>query len=314
VTAGRQLSSPVAVVGVFDGVSAEISGRRLDVGLLTGTQPDPDDYSHATDIREHGLYVTLHNGPQAARQWSMSTSFIGSYRRSTVDRELLYLQGRYGGPRLWVYATQEIDHNRGWKEDAGEDAVSMTATFASATWRATHRLSLRGGYDGRRNVRLYRDFVNPETEFDDSFRQGTWAGVSTRIAERFTVGIDGRSSDGGTPGRVTAYTLSMGAHRPGRRFGLRTRSTHYESDLETGWLHSATADFQAGRLVQLQLGGGTRREQRVSGAWPDEKLAWINSGVEVSLGRRWYWIAAVDLLRGAEEDVDQYYSRLTYRF
>jgi hypothetical protein len=314
ITVGRQPSTAVAAVGVFDGVSAELGGARIGVGLFTGTQPDPTDYSHSTDLAEHGVYVTVRGRPAGSRQWNVSSGLVGSYGRSAVDREFVHFQGRYGGPRLDASATQEIDYNRGWKSDAGEDAVSMTATFFSLSYRITDRLSARSGYDGRRNVRLYRDFESPEIEFDDSYRRGVWGGLSARIAQRFTVGVDGRSSDGGGAGEATAVTLSLGAHRVARRLGFRARSTSYENELATGWLHSGTIDFHAGRLVQLQLGGGTRREQHVANALPDETLAWVNLEMDVAVGRRWYWILSSDLLRGEMEDVDQYYGRLTYRF
>ena len=48
-----------------------------------------------------------------------------------------------------VFATQEIDVNRGWKRTAGEPAVSPTSTFATLTVdRPTRSLSMAAWITG----------------------------------------------------------------------------------------------------------------------------------------------------------------------
>jgi hypothetical protein len=313
-TLGRQPSVAVAAVGVFDGAAAELKGRRLDVGLFSGSQPDPSDYGHSSEVREHGVYVTAHGGADARRQWAVSSGLVGSYDRSEVNREFVHFQGRFSGPRLTAFATQEVDYNRAWKSSAGEDDLSITSTFVSLSYRAERRLFLRGGYDNRRNVRLYRDFVTPEIEFDDAFREGVWGGLTARVARRFTFGVDGRSNDGGSAGSSTAYTVTADVNGLARRIDVRARSTSFESERESGWLHSLTTRIVAGRLAQLEIGGGVRREGQLSSSMPAEELAWINAGIDLALGNHWYCIVSADLLRGDREAVDQLYARLTYRF
>ena len=76
-----------------------------------------------------------------------------------------------------MYGIQEVDYYRAWKQAIGEPAWSPTGTFATARYEVTRAVSLNAGYDSRRNVRLYRDAVTPETAFDDAFRQGVWGGL-----------------------------------------------------------------------------------------------------------------------------------------
>lgn len=311
---GRQFSPPVAAVSVFDGVSAEYARSRWAIGLISGSQPDPVDYGYSGEIRDHGVYVRFDNDPAARYRFAVSTGLIGSYQESEVNREFLYVQTRFYGPKLSFYATEEIDYNRDWKAEAGEDAVSVTSTYANVDLRATSWLSLRAGYDSRRNVRLYRDFINPEIEFDDSFREGMWVGLTTRFAGRLSLGLDARSNLGGSAGRSAAYTATFGASRLLRRFDLRARSTRYENDLETGWLHSLTGGAYFGQRLHVQIGGGLRNERALSGTASADDSVWLNADLDLALGRHWYWIVSADRTTGDVDSTDQYYSGISYRF
>ena len=74
---------------------------------------------------------------------TVTTGLIASYEQSEINREFLYLQTRFYGARFSLYATQEVDFNRDWKADAGEDAVSLTSTYLNLDLRATSWLSPR---------------------------------------------------------------------------------------------------------------------------------------------------------------------------
>ena len=64
--------------------------------------------------------------------------------------------------------------------------------------------------DKRRNVRLVRDFTNPETNFDDAYREGYGAGVQY-AGRRFYLGGDWRRSTGATVLGANSLTATLGA-------------------------------------------------------------------------------------------------------
>jgi hypothetical protein len=314
VTLGRQFSPALAAVSLFDGVSAEYGQARWALGLISGSQPDEVDYGYSSEIRDHGVYVRFHSDSQARRQYAISTGLIGSYQESQVNREFVYLQTRFYGPRLSLYATQELDYNRDWKTEAGEDSLSMTSTYANVDLRATSWLSLRAGFDSRRNVRLYRDFIDPEIEFDDSLREGVWGGVTTRFANRYSLGLDARTNRGESTGSSDAFTATFGASRLLRRYDVRARTTRYRNDAEQGWLHALTGGAYFGRRFHVQVGAGVRSERTLSGVAPEDDLVWFNAELDLALGRHWYWIASADRTVGDLSETDQYHSGVTYRF
>jgi len=314
--AGRQFSSTLASVSIFDGVMGEYRGDRWSSGMFSGTQPDPTDFGISNEIREHGVYVQVHNKLNSIKKWAFTTGVIGSYQDHEVNREFVYLQTRYNHKRLSFYLAQEVDYNRGWKEEAGEDRWSDTSTFVNLGLRASNSVSFNVGYDNRRSIRLYRSLVTPETEFDDSYRKGGWVGTRVRFAKRYRVDLRFRSSGGGTAGDADSYTFGFGASRmiPGLKLDFRSRSTQYTNQQVEGWLHSAGLGRSIGRRVHLELNGGLREETGLSLALQDSRLTWYGAELDVNLGRHVYLSVSGERSEGAAEDNDQIYSSLSYRF
>lgn len=315
VVAGRQFSPALSGVSIFDGISLEYGNERWTAGLLSGSQPDAEDFGYSSEIREHGLYFRLRGGPTTEKRWVFTTGLIGSYQDSEVNREFLYLQGRYTGPRFSAFATQEVDFNPAWKTELGDDSVEATSSYVSLRYRFAKAFTLRGGFDNRRNVRLWRDRETPETVFDDTFRRGAWLGALFRIGPKFRLGLDGRTRRGEDDESADSYTLTLGAHRL-TRLNLRvsSRSTGYSNERVEGWLHSVSAGVDLGPAVALQLTGGLRDEENLLNGFFDERVTWFGADLDVSLGRHWYLILSAERTDGDLEQVDQLYTSLTYRF
>lgn len=315
VTLGRQYSPTLATVSIFDGALFDYRSPRWGAGLFSGTQPDAVTFGYSTQIREHGAYLQVHNRPRSTRRWSFTTGLIGSYVDGEVNREFLYLQGIYTGPRLSSYLAQEIDYNRDWKIEAGESQVSPTSTFLSLRYRASRVVSFLGGYDNRRNVRLYRDWVTPETEFDDAYRQGAWAGVSLSLGRHFWSSLDARSSRGGSAGDAMVQTLGW------RVFGLTrlqleigNRNTRYTNDRLSGRLHSLSIGVSASTRYRVMVTGGIREEKGAADPLLDSRMTWLSLDQDLSLGRHWYLVLSLERDQGDLETQDQVYGSISYRF
>ena len=311
---GRQYSPALATISLFDGSLIEYFGEHIGTGVLAGTQPDPVHYGFSTEVQEYGAYGELHSKVGDDRRWATTMGLIGSYDRSHVNREFLYLQGRYDDRITSLYVAEEIDVNRGWKRDQGESAISSTSTFAFLRVQAEEHVALTGGVDNRRNVRLYRDFVSPETEFDDRYRSGYWVGTDLRFGW-FRASADTRFSRGGSGGSADAYSLGLGAARVTQlQLDLRTRSTRYSSDRADGWLHSLSVGMPIGDLVEVSANGGVRDETSRLPNGPDARLLWYGIDADVLLGRHWFYLLSLVQNQGDNQDNLQLYTALSYRF
>jgi hypothetical protein len=306
---GRQLCPDLAAVSVFDGLLVRREGASWQWGLFAGTQPDPSDYGFSTTTREFGGFGRLEHRGADRRRLMLTSGLIGSYEEGELNREYLFLRGRLQSRRLHVNATQEVDINRGWKADAGERGLELTSTYASLHFVLAAPLTLQGGFDNRRQIRLYRDRVTPETDFDDSYRQGTWIGATQKLGCHARLSLRGRSRSGG----IRALTLTATAEITSLgRLRLRTRNTRFENALSDGWFHAVTAGLPIGRAVRCEVTRGMRREKEGDGR--TETHHWTTLDLSLSLYRRWYLWASGEENHGDGENSRAIYSGLRYRF
>lgn len=315
VTVGRQIAPSLAVVGLFDGVLAELNLPQWSVGVLSGSQPEPLNLGFATDIVEWGGYVQRRSRSGVRQQWSTTLGMSGSYQDAHANREFAFLQASFSSPRFSSFVSQELDYYRAWKRSPGMAAVSPTSTFATARYRANDGLEFHAGFDNRRNVLLYRDFVNPVTTFDDAFRQGVWAGASLRWGRRYFMGFDARQSSGGPAGRANSYTASFAAERvKSLPVGLRTRSTYYRTPRLDGWLLSTAFVFEPGSRMHLELSGGARLEHDPLALPARVTIVWGGLDLDVNLARAWYLMLSGSAEHGGVERTSQLYGGFSVRF
>jgi hypothetical protein len=314
-TVGRQISGALASVGVFDGAMAELVQPSWSTGVFAGTQPDPLDLGFSSSIVQGGWYTQRHSRPGAAARWALTFGASGSYQDAHANREFAWLQGSYFDPRLSAFFTQEVDYYRPWKLQPGMHQISPTSTFALLQVRPTDVVTLDGGFDNRRNVLLYRDVVNPETNFDDTYRQGAWGGVSFRPAARLRLGLEARASSGGSSGSATSYTATVAVDRlPRLGASLRTRTTYYANPQLKGLLQSATLGVDPGTRLHLELNGGVRAERDPTAEPTSTTATWVGLDADVTLARTWYAMLSATRQRGGSDGYDQVFAGLSVRF
>jgi hypothetical protein len=307
-TVGRQFSPELPTISVFDGASATLRWTYMGLGLLSGTQPDAIDYGYSTQIREHGAFLQFTSSRPPVSRWYLTTGIIGSYDGGEINREYLHAQTSFSLRRLSLYVSQDLDFHRGWKQAAEGTPQSWTDTHASMRIRVTDGSSVHGGYDNRRNIRLYRDFESPETEFDDAYREGYWAGFSQRFRRALRMGFDARRSTGGFSGDADSYTATFNAQW---RVHASLRGTYFQNQLASGWLRSGALGTQLGSSLSVELGGGARDDS----SNPDgNTLGWMSFSLDYSLGRHWYLSMSTERSDDGVQANDQYYATTTYRF
>lgn len=312
---GRQFSTALTSIGIFDGVALDVDRSRWSAGALAGSQPEPGSFGLSGDVREYGAYVQLHNERNTAPSWATTLGAIGSYVHGEIDREFAYLQTTFTSRRLTWYAAQELDVNRGWKSNAEGSAVSPTSTFAMLRVGVTQDFQLNVGYDSRRTVRLYRDLLTPEIEFDDSFRRGAWGGASLTAFGRVRASADARRSSGGPAGVSESYTgmLSVSRLTP-LQLGVRGRGTSYDGQSSRGSLASAALEITPFGSLHLEGTAGVRRDHMVADTLSRAPVRWNEISADVGLGRSVYILLSAYRELGGVTRSSQAYVALSYRF
>ncbi|MFN8178275.1 MAG: hypothetical protein U0167_10110 [bacterium] len=311
---GRQLSSSLASVSVFDGALAEWRGAHWNAGAFSGTQPDPVSYGFSTAIREHGVFGEFGSVMNADTRWRFTMAAIGSYGKDAIDREYVAVNGRASSRRFDLYALQEVDVNRGWKKDLGEKPVSLTSALVTGRLRFTDKWSVSAGSDTRRSVRLYRDRVTPETEFDDAYRTGSWGGIELRPTVRTSVAADARRSSGGTGGTSDSYTLRGGIGLPSlRNLGVHARGTSYSNSLTRGWLGSGDITLDVTSALRLGTSAGLRRENPTASGLRDD-IVWVSGDLDLTVSSSWLLLGSVEETHGDLQKTLEIQGSAIYRF
>jgi len=311
---GRQYAPDLGNVSTFDGALAAYDSARWSAGGFLGVQPAPD-FGYSNDVREFGGFGSWRGAPGTPHHWTLSSGLVASYQKSEINREFLFVHGTWVGPRLGGFFTQELDLNRGWKRDAGESTLEITSTFASVRVRATDWMDVFGGADSRRNVLLYRNFVSPETEFDDAFRRGYWLGADMRSGQHVRFGLSGRTADGGSAGNADSLTGSVTVDRMTRAdLSARLRATWWSDDRLEGWLYAAGFGGQIGERFRLGIDTGLRAEDSLLNPVLSDDVWWLGLTFDADLGRRFFATLALDRSEGDYEDVTQLYASFAYRF
>jgi hypothetical protein len=315
VTVGRQFATALSTIGMFDGAAYDVDGDRWSGGVLTGMQPEPLGMGLAGDIRQYGAYVQIHNRPASNPLWSFTAGGVGAYDRGEIDREFLYLRATYTGRHISLFAAQELDVNRGWRVAAEGSSTTPTSTFAIVNVSVTDWFGLNGGVDNRRNVRLYRDYINPESSFDDTFREGVWGGASVTAFGRLRLASDVRTSTGGTAGTAQSLTHSVSLSRlTPLQLGLRARATTFTGLTTSGELQSASVELTPFGAFRVEFTAGRRHSATPGDASAQTQLSWTSIDADVGIGRSVYLMLSTSRESGTLDHNIQSYMALSYRF
>ncbi|MEZ4411687.1 MAG: hypothetical protein R2910_01710 [Gemmatimonadales bacterium] len=331
VAAGRQYLMYISSIGLFDGGLVELNGQHLSFGAFGGWEPDAATLQYSSAVHDFGAYLTMHNAPGGLTSSAFTIGAVGSYEGSTERREWGIAQATVSNRYLSLYLLQEIDYYRPWKlegPNAESSAVSFTSQFANVSARPKPWLSINATYDKRRTVRLIRDFTNPETNFDDAYREGYGGGLQYS-GRRFYLGGDWRRSTGATVLGANSYTATLGANRIAPLgLGLSVRATWYQNQNDSsainpgsvqtnGHLYSGHVNFDPTNAVHVDLNGGVRQEDNPAFV-ERQKSTWYGVDLDVALARQWYLnlsgLRQKDPANPGTSQLTQIYSGLTWRF
>ena len=286
ITLGRQISSSLASVSLFDGALMKLGNDRYSIGVFSGAQPDPVDDGLSADIIETGGFFEFRNAPAAQRRYQLTIGGIASQHYGQPNRDFIFAQGSWSARSFNTSFAQEVDYNRGWKRAQGEAAFSPTSTFWIMRIMPISWMGITTGLDNRRSVRLYRDRTTPQDQFDDAYRQGAWVGGDAAILKRLRISGEAR----GTGDADHSLSWSGGAELyriTSHNIAVRGRYSQFAGSSVTSRLYSCGLGFDPTVRSHVEVAGGVRgtRSDPAPG-WDSQ--TWQSVDVNFTMGARWY--------------------------
>ncbi len=180
---GRILPSRLSGAGYLDGALVE---RRLSrfarIGVFGGLRPRWQYREEAASLQKFGFYLTTTNGDRRGTYLEQTAAITGEYHRSTVSRELLYLQGYLAlAPRWSLSHIVEIDYNRGWRREREASTLTLSNLYLNARYRPNRIVSFGISYDNRRSYWSYETLSVADSLFDDQLRSGLRGQMNLRL-------------------------------------------------------------------------------------------------------------------------------------
>ncbi len=311
-TLGRQLSPALSAVSVFDGALFETAAHgRWRAGAFAGTQPEPVRYRPSGEIFEAGAFAEARATHGPRHSWTLTMGAVNSLAHGQVNRQFGFVNGFFVRPKLMLTGTQEIDLNTGWRRTMGDPALSFSSTFLSARAELLHGLTFSTGYDGRRSVRLWRDRLTPETEFDDAYRRGVWSGLSGEAFGHVRLTVDGRWNGSGSQRWRSQSASAELFSLPPFAARVRYRVTTYRNDVTRGALHAAGVGFDPLTLLHLEWNAGVRTSRD---DFSESRTDWQSLDADLHLTRRAYLMMTAEWDRGDGFDARQAQAGLSWIF
>lgn len=196
---GRKINPKIANVGAIDGLQFEKQWNHFFTGAAVGTRPDYLDYGYNMNLPEYGAYVG-HIANNKNGHYQSTLAFFEQRNQSNIDRRYVYFQHTNSAIKnLNIFSSFEMDL---YKLENGKpkNALTLTSLYFSAGYRFTHRLSLFGSYDNRKNVIYYETFRNYSEEvLQQASRQGLRFRINYRpinyLVVNFNAGTRFRKED-----------------------------------------------------------------------------------------------------------------------
>ncbi len=310
---GRQTSSSLASVSLFDGALMQSGNDRHSFGFFSGNQPDPASFGLSHEILESGGFIEFHSAAASEKRYQASFGGITSQQGGQPNRDFMFTQASWSTRRFTSTFTQEVDVNRGWRRAQGEPGLSPTSTFGMVRVVPITGLGVNSGFDNRRNVRLYRDRITPADQFDDAYRQGAWVGADLELLKRFRLSGETRSSGGADhssswSGNAEAYRISS------LHISVRGRMSQFTGPSVTSRLYSGSMGLDPTSLSHIEMAAGVRGT-RIAPKTTFDNQAWQSVDMDLALGRRWYVNGGFERdYGGSSGDTEQFQGGLSWRF
>jgi hypothetical protein len=284
------------------------------LGVFGGSTPDPTAYNYDPSRRTGGTFLNLQGG-SFDQFWYSDTAGIGvSFLGTKLDRPFLFTDNSLSYKRFFsLYHSMQIDRPRA---NPGTTPVGtgLGQSFLTVRIQPIQRISLDANHTYFRDIPTFDTNLVGTGLLDKYLFQGFSAGGRVQLPLRFVAyGSAGKSSNNSDAKSSlnTMYGLTLERlWRTGLR--LDARYSKFDSSFANGTYRafSISRDFGEAFRWDMQIG----QQSFISPLSKDTGGRYVNSYLDMTLGRNFFLESGITIQRGTTENYNQVTTTLGYRF
>jgi hypothetical protein len=296
------------------GYLAHRIGRRFTAGTFAGSTPDPTSWNYAPNRQLAGSFLNYTAGSFETVRVSSTAGVAASYIQWKPERQFAFFEnGLFFGRHVSVYHNLETDRFRG-QQDAADNGMHLSRSFLTVRLQPLRYLSFDISHNYFRNVPTFDPRLVATGLLDKLLFQGASAGFRLELPWRTSAYASfGRSSRSGDS-RSSLNQMYGLAKSNILRTGIRVdaRYSKFDSSFGRGTYRALSASRSFGERIRFDLQAG---QQNFTSALTNQNRArFINSSVDWFLAAHYALGAGYTLYRSPNQNYNQMYVNLGYRF
>ena len=291
-------------------------GRRIGketIGIFGGTTPDPSSWNYDANRQLGGVFVNMERGSFEKFRFTSTSGIAISRINWQPDRQFAFFEnGIFYKQYVSLYSNVEADLLTA--QDTGKREAALTRSYFTLRLQPHRMIGFDINENYFRNVPTFDVRLVGTGLLDKFLFQGLSGGVRLNLPYRIGVfGNAGRSSRSGDQKPSWNYMggaiISNVLHT-----GIRTdyRYSRFDSSFGRGIYQSLTLGRDVGDRLRFDLQAGKQVVQ--SSLTSESRARFINGNIDWFLGPSYFLGVGLTVYRGGEQNYNQYFFNLGYRF
>ena len=313
---GRLLLPWASSLDTIDGgYFARRLNRTFTSGIFAGTTPDPSSWNYAPDRQMTGAFLNYEAGDFETAKYSGTGGVAITRRNWQAEREFLFFENSLlVGRFLSIFHNLEADKLTPGRLGNTERGVAITRSFLTVRMQPAKWISFDINHNRFRGVPTFDTRLLGTGLLDKFLFAGLSSGFRVELPQRVAVyaslGRNRRKTEARPSWNQMYGTLVSNFCNTGIRIDFRRSA--FDSAFGRGAYYTASLSKELNNRLRLDVQGG---KQNFRSALTDQHRAlFLSSNLEWFLGRHYSVGTGYLIYRGRDQNYDQFFTNIGYRF
>ena len=289
--------------------------KRTTAGVFGGSTPDPTAWDYKPNRQIGGAFLSLELGSFEKMRWSGAAGLAISRVSWKAEREYAFTETNFAFKnRVSVYHNLQADHLTPGRLGNTDSGAASSRSFLTVRYQPLEWLSFDFNHNYFRTIPTFDLLLLGTGTLDKFLFDGISAGVRLDLRRKYSLyGNLGQSkrNDDARGSLNQMYGVSV---RDFMGTGVRAdaRYTAFRGAFGSGWYQSVSGSREVGSHLRFELMAGEQEFRTdLSSA---VRGFFVNSNLDYFLSRHYVLGGGINLFRGKQQNYDQTFLAIGYRF